>query len=272
MLATPLRLRARRHGRPRSVSRRGVTPHRRSAIPTPMLFPADRARVHRAASTPTRARPISRGSRRSLPGANARCGTAVAQRLKAALIEGRAARRATAAERPPRPQLRGAALPHAGRDHSHAVRAPVGTSIARRRRRTPSAWRWWRPAATAAVCWRPAPTSISCSCCPTSRPRGASRSPRHSLLPVGHGAQGRPRDALGRRVHPPGQGRHDHPHRAARGALPARRPRAVRRVGHTLRQVDRAQAPRRNSSPPSLPSARSGCAAPASRAIWSSRT
>ena len=29
---------------------------------------------------------------------------------------------------------------------------------------------------------------------------------------------------------------------------------------------------RRNSSPPSLPSARSGCAAPASRAIWSSRT
>ena len=32
---------------------------------------------------------------------------------------------------------------------------------------------------------------------------------RHSLLPVGHGAEGRPRDALGRRVHPPGQGRHD---------------------------------------------------------------
>ena len=56
------------------------------------------------------------------------------------------------------------------------------------------------------------------------------------LLPLGHGAEGRPRDALGRRVHPPGQGGHDDPHRAARGALPARRPRAVRRVRHALRQ------------------------------------
>ena len=35
---------------------------------------------------------------------------------------------------------------------------------------------------------------------------------------------------------------------------------------------DRARHARRNSSPPSSPSARSGCAAPASRAIWSSRT
>ena len=49
---------------------------------------------------------------------------------------------------------------------------------------------------------------------------------RHSLLPLGHGAEGRPRDALGRRMHPPGQGGHDHPHRAARGALPVRRPRS----------------------------------------------
>ena len=45
----------------------------------------------------------------------------------------------------------------------------------------------------------------------------------HPLLPVGHGAEGRPRDALGRRVHPPGQGRHDDPHRDPGGALPARR-------------------------------------------------
>ena len=36
-----------------------------------------------------------------------------------------------------------------------------------------SAWPSWRPAATGAARWRPAPTSICCSCCPTSRPRGA---------------------------------------------------------------------------------------------------
>ena len=35
---------------------------------------------------------------------------------------------------------------------------------------------------------------------------------------------------------------------------------------------DREAAARRSSSPPSSPSARSGCAAPASRATWSSRT
>ena len=56
-----------------------------------------------------------------------------------------------------------------------------------------SAWRWSRPAATAAACWRPAPTSISCSCFPTSRPPGVSPSPRRILyclwdmgLKVGH--------------------------------------------------------------------------------------
>ena len=90
----------------------------------------------------------------------------------------------------------------------------------------------------------------------------------HSLLPVGHGAQGRARDALGRRVHPPGQGRHDHPHRAPRGALSARRSRAVRRVRHALRQghrqrqrgaVRRRQARRaRGAPPPRRPVALSG--------------
>ena len=92
------------------------------------------------------------------------------------------------------------------------------------------------------------------------------------LLPVGHGPQGRARDALGRRVHPPGQGRHDDPHRDPRGALPARRPQAVRRAGHALRQADRARHRAASSSPPSSPSARSAIAAPASRATWSSRT
>ena len=55
-------------------------------------------------------------------------------------------------------------------------------------------------------------------------------------------------------------------------ALPARRPQAVRRADHALRQGRRAGHRRRSSSPPSLPSARSATAAPASRAIWSSPT
>ena len=53
----------------------------------------------------------------------------------------------------------------------------------------------------------------------------------HPLLPVGHRAEGRPRHPLGRRMHPPGQGGHDHPHRDPGGALPVRRPQALRRTG-----------------------------------------
>ena len=57
---------------------------------------------------------------------------------------------------------------------------PVGKSVrsrahgGRRDRRL-----WPRPA------WRPAPTSICCSCCPTNRPPGASRSPRRSSIACG---------------------------------------------------------------------------------------
>ena len=35
-----------------------------------------------------------------------------------------------------------------------------------------------------------------------------------AVLPVGHGAEGRPCHPFGRRMHPAGQSRHDHPHRA----------------------------------------------------------
>ncbi len=62
----------------------------------------------------------------------------------------------------------------------------------------------------------------------------------HPLLPVGHGAQGRPRHPLRRRVHPPGQGRHDYPHRHPRGAVSPGRPQALRRARHPLRQGGRA--------------------------------
>ena len=101
---------------------------------------------------------------------------------------------------------------------------------------------------------------------------GRERRRGHPLLPVGPGPEGRARDALGRRMHPPGQGGHDDPHRAARGALPARRPRAVRRARRRASTRTSCTARRPSSSPPSSPSATSGSAAPASRAIWSSRT
>ena len=88
------------------------------------------------------------------------------------------------------------------------------------------------------------------------------------LLPVGHGAQGRPRDALDQRMRPAGQGRHHHPHRRARGALSVRRPQAVRRDGRALRQgrgarhragIRRRQARRaRGAPPPRRPVALSG--------------
>ena len=94
----------------------------------------------------------------------------------------------------------------------------------------------------------------------------------HSLLPLGHGAEGRPRHALDRRVDPPGARRHDHPHRGAGDPLSwsatARSTTSWSRAS-TSRWC-RARPP--SSSPQNSPSARSGTAAPASRATWSSRT
>ena len=49
----------------------------------------------------------------------------------------------------------------------------------------------------------------------------------HSLLPVGHGIEGRPRHALGRRMYPPGARRHDDPHRDPGDAVFDRRPAAL---------------------------------------------
>ena len=181
--------------------------------------------------------------------------------------------RAAAAEGPPRPALRRAAVPHAGRDHPRPVRVrrqaslSVGESVRGRahgdrrdRRLRP------RPAGAGLRHRSAVPAALQADRLGRVGRRG------DPLLPVGHGAEGRPRHALGRRMHPPGQGGHDDPHRDPRGALPARRPQAVRRADDALRQGGRAGHRRRNSSPPSSPSARSATAAPASRAIWSSPT
>ena len=76
-----------------------------------------------------------------------------------------------------RHRLRRPAVASRGRDHPRALRLRRRPCLPRRRTlRPPSAWRSSRSAAMAAARWRPAPTSISCSCCPTSRRPGASRS------------------------------------------------------------------------------------------------
>ncbi len=53
---------------------------------------------------------------------------------------------------------------------------------------------------------------------------------------VGSGAEGRPFHPVVRRVHPPGQGRRDHPHRAAGIALPVGRRDTLRRVARAVLQ------------------------------------
>ena len=199
--------------------------------------------------------------------------TAVAQRLKIGADAGARARRAAAAQGPPRPALRRAAVPVQDEiirvlfEFVGTASLSVAESVRRRahggrrdRRLRP------RPAGAGLRHRSAVPAALQADRLGRARRRG------DPLLPVGPGAEGRPRHALDRRMHPPGQGRHDDPHRAAGGALPARRRQAVRRADDALRQGGRAGHRRRSSSPPSSPSARSATAAPASRAIWSSPT
>ena len=130
--------------------------------------------------------------------------SAVAQHLKT-----RADRRASqggadAAGRPPRATLRRTAVPHAGRDHSHPVRVchqaslsgaePVGSRAhgnrchRRLRPRHPGARLRHRSALPAAL---------------QADRLGRIDRRSDSLLPLGHGPQGRPRDAHGQRMHSP---------------------------------------------------------------------
>ena len=181
--------------------------------------------------------------------------------------------RAAAAAGSPGPALRRTPLLHAGRDHPRAVRVRGQASLSvaesvrsrahgdRRDRRL-----WPRPAGAGLRHRSAVPAALQAD--------GVGRVGRRGdpLLPVGSRAEGRPRHALDRRMHPPGQGGHDDPHRHPGIALPARRPQAVRRAGRRASTSRSCRAPARNSSPPSSPNARSATAAPASRATWSSPT
>src|ERR1700691_3117357 len=108
--------------------------------------------------------------------------TAVAQRLKSALSEARV--RAEALLLKDRHGRRCAE--RLCRTQDEIIRIlfdfAVTELIRRACRRRRSTWRSSAPAATAAACWHPAPTSICCFCCPTSKPRGASRSPRRCSI------------------------------------------------------------------------------------------
>ena len=182
--------------------------------------------------------------------------------------------RATAAQGPPRAALRRAAVPDAGRDHPHPVRIRVVSELyppqvpsQAERMAVIATGGYGRGLLGAGLRHRsPVPAPLQADRLGRNGRRSAA------LLSVGHGAEGRPRHAFGQRMHPPGQGGHDHPHRAPGIALSVRRRQALRRIDRALRQGGRAGHGRRSSSPPSSPSARSATAAPANRAIWSSPT
>ena len=174
-----------------------------------------------------------------------------------------------AAEGPPRPALRRTAVLRAGRDHPHPVlrRHPPSLSLAdplRRRAHGGGRHRrlWPRPDG-AGIRHRSAVH-------PALQADRLGRAGRRGdpVLPVGHGAEGRPRHALGRRIDPAGARRHDDPHRDPRDPVPDRRPAALRRTGRALRQgsgaghrgrIRHRQARRaRGAAPPRRPVALSG--------------
>ncbi len=242
-----------------------VTPPHCSANPRfPMLSPGPDPRAASAALIDTEAvaADLARTGRARVRRARAaNCAPRVAQHLKAALA-------ATAAKGAEEMLLKD----RHGRRCAETAPARCRTSIIRvlfefvgkhlPRRRYPvgsrahggGGDRRLRPRAA----WRRAPTSICCSCCPTSRPRGASRSPKRILyclwdmgLKVGHAT--RSVDECIR------QAKADMTIRTAiaRSALPAGRPGAVRRAGRRASTSEVVKGTgAANSSPPSSPSAR----------------
>ena len=214
-------------------SRCAVTPCRALRYPdVPCSPPTSRQPGAALVRRPMRSRPSSRSSPTNMPAASASCARAVAQRLKAALAEGPRAGRAVAAEGPPRA---GAAPSGCAscrmRSSACCSTSSPRISIAPQSRRTPSAWRSSRPAATAAACSRPAPTSICLFLLPykqTAWGESVAEGILYCLwdmgLKVGHAT--RSVDECIR------QAKADMTIRTAllEARYPARRPRAVRRV------------------------------------------
>ena len=178
-------------------------------------------------STSARSSPTSKSSPTSTPAASSELRT----RGRAA-AQGRARRRAAPqAEQlllqgPPGPALRRAAVLHAGRDHPRAVRVRRA-SISIRRDNPSEAERMAIVATGGYGRGLLAPGSdidllFLLPYKQTAWGESVAEAILYCLWDIG--PEGRPRHALGRRMHPPGQGGHDDPHRAPGSALPARRP------------------------------------------------
>ena len=162
-------------------------------------------------------------------------------------VHRRAARRGAGAagERRARHGLRAGAQPRRGPRHPRAARG-AGRQARSRRRQAAGRMRSSRSAATGAARWRRNPTSTCCSSPPTrATPRIKFDRRDAALCPVGPEAEGRPRDALGRRLHRAGARGHDDPHLAAGGAAAQRRRQAVRDAAAPVRH--RRSSPRRRS-------------------------
>ena len=141
--------------------------------------------------------------------------------------------------------------------------AAAKTAAARHRRR-----RRLRPRhAGAALRHRPAVSRRR-----PARPEGQAHRRDAALCAVGPEAEGRPRDALGRRLHRAGARGHDDPHLDPGSAAAQRRRQAVRDAAPPLRHRRSSPRPPASSSPPSSPSATSASSARANRAISSSPT
>ena len=188
---------------------------RRSAIRDAMLL----ARRPAAASTLDRHRAVAADLEElaeSMPGRERELRTAVAQRLKAALAEGRAGRRAAAAEGPPRPRTAPSGCASCRTRSSASLFEFAGKHLYPSD--NPSEAERMAVVATGGYgrgLLAPGSDIDLLFLLPYKQTAwGESVAEADPLLPLGHGPEGRPRHALGRRMHPPGQGGHDDPHRA----------------------------------------------------------
>ena len=165
-------------------------------------------------STSARSWPSSQSLPTTMPGSEQELRRAVAQRLKAVLTAGRGhAEQLLLKDRHGRRCAERLCFMH-GRDHPRPVRVrhraslSIGKSVRGRahgdrgdRRLRP------RPAGAGLRHRSAVPAALQAD--------GVGRVGRRGdpLLPVGSRTEGRPRHALDRRMHPPGQGGHDDPHR-----------------------------------------------------------
>ena len=213
----------------------------------------------------------SRSTGRAARGRRVEFRKSVVDVLARALEQGRETARRGAGGQGRRPRLRRAY----GLCRRRVVRAPSipawphSSSPARRREACASS----RSAAMAAATLAPGSDIDLLFLLPGNNRAGDEAVIEADALPaVGPQAEGRPFDAHGRGMPEAGARRHDHSHRAARGALPPRRPALFDDHARAFRSGDRAQRRAGIRRRQAGGARRAHRSAPARRAIWSSRT